>query len=87
MIFAKTVDDCEVMFGDTIKAIDPERDGTRVMFESGKERFFDLVVGADGLHSTVRGWSSGRKRDLSRPRRRIRGLWLQASRRRRVRDL
>ena len=54
MIFAKTVDDCEVMFGDTIKAIDQERDGTRVMFESGQERFFDLVIGADGLHSTVR---------------------------------
>ena len=54
MIFAKTVDDCEVMFGDTIKAIDQERDGTRVTFESGRERFFDLVIGADGLHSTVR---------------------------------
>ena len=54
MIFANTVDDCEVMFGDTIKAIDQERDGTHVTFESGIERFFDLVVGADGLHSTVR---------------------------------
>ena len=54
MIFAKTVDDCEVMFGDTIKAIDQERDGMHVTFESGIERFFDLVVGADGLHSTVR---------------------------------
>ena len=54
MIFAKTVDECEVMFGDTIKAIDQERDGTRVMLESGQEQFFDLVIGADGLHSTVR---------------------------------
>ena len=35
MIFAKTVDDCEIMFGDTIKAIDQERDGTHVTFESG----------------------------------------------------
>ena len=55
MIFAKTVDDCEAMFGDTIKAIDQEQDGTHVTFESGQERFFDLVIGADSLHSTVFG--------------------------------
>ena len=55
LIFTKIVDDCEVLFGDTIRAIDQEEDGTRVTFESGKERRFDLVIGADGLHSTVRG--------------------------------
>ena len=54
LIFSKIADDCEVLFGDTIKAIDQEEDGTRVTFESGKERRFDLVIGADGLHS-VRG--------------------------------
>ena len=55
LIFTKIVDDCEVLFGDTIRAIDQEEDGTHVTFESGKERRFDLVIGADGLHSTVRG--------------------------------
>jgi 2-polyprenyl-6-methoxyphenol hydroxylase-like FAD-dependent oxidoreductase len=54
LIFAKIADDCEVLFGDTIKAINQEENGTRVTFESGKERRFDLVIGADGLHSTVR---------------------------------
>ena len=54
LIFAKIADDCEVLFGDTVKAIDQEQDGTRVSFERGKERRFDLVIGADGLHSAVR---------------------------------
>ena len=54
LIFAAIADDCEVMFGDSIKAIDQDNDGTRVTFERGQERRFDLVIGADGLHSTVR---------------------------------
>jgi 2-polyprenyl-6-methoxyphenol hydroxylase-like FAD-dependent oxidoreductase len=54
LIFAKIIDDCEVLFGDTVEAIDQEQDGARVSFESGKERRFDLIIGADGLHSTVR---------------------------------
>ena len=53
LIFSKIVDNCEVLFGDTIKAIDQQPDGTHVTFESGRERRFDLVIGADGLHSTV----------------------------------
>jgi 2-polyprenyl-6-methoxyphenol hydroxylase-like FAD-dependent oxidoreductase len=53
-IFAKIADDCEVLFGDTVKPIDQGQDGTRVSFERGKERRFDLVIGADGLHSAVR---------------------------------
>ncbi|MFI6321783.1 FAD-dependent monooxygenase [Nonomuraea sp. NPDC050556] len=44
-------DDVEYLFGDSIAAI--ADDGT-VTFESGTERRFDLVVGADGLHSNVR---------------------------------
>lgn len=54
LIFAKITNDCEVLFDDAINAIDQVEDGTLVRFERGKERRFDLVVGADGLHSTVR---------------------------------
>ena len=57
LIFSKIADDCEVLFGDTVKAID--QDGAHVSFESGKERRFDLVIGADGLHSTVRRLAFG----------------------------
>lgn len=44
----------EFVFGDSIARIDQAKDGVFVEFESGKTRSFDLVVGADGLHSKVR---------------------------------
>ena len=44
-------DGVEYLFGDTITSID----GTRVTFEKAAPRDFDVVVGADGLHSNVRG--------------------------------
>ncbi|MQY27066.1 FAD-dependent monooxygenase [Nocardia aurantia] len=46
-----TRDDVEYVFGDSITAIGP--DG-QVSFERAEPRRFDLVVGADGLHSNVR---------------------------------
>ncbi|WP_395308348.1 FAD-dependent monooxygenase [Mycobacterium sp. AMU20-3851] len=44
-------DDIEYLFGDHLTAIDP--DG-RVEFAGAGSRKFDLVIGADGLHSGVR---------------------------------
>ncbi len=41
----------EYVFGDSITAISPDGE---VRFENGPPRTFDLVVGADGLHSNVR---------------------------------
>jgi 2-polyprenyl-6-methoxyphenol hydroxylase-like FAD-dependent oxidoreductase len=43
--------DVEYLFGDSITAVGPDGD---VTFEVGPPRRFDLVVGADGLHSNVR---------------------------------
>jgi 2-polyprenyl-6-methoxyphenol hydroxylase-like FAD-dependent oxidoreductase len=43
-------DGVEHLFDDTITSID----GTRVTFEKAAPRDFDVVVGADGLHSNVR---------------------------------
>jgi 2-polyprenyl-6-methoxyphenol hydroxylase-like FAD-dependent oxidoreductase len=51
ILHAATRDDVEYVFGDSATAI--ADDGT-VAFERGAARRFDLVVGADGLHSTVR---------------------------------
>lgn len=45
----------EVVLGDTVRALDDDGDRVHVTFESGSRRDFDLVVGADGLHSRVRG--------------------------------
>ncbi|MBO0679664.1 FAD-dependent monooxygenase [Mycolicibacterium sp. S2-37] len=44
----------EFVFGDTATAIDDSGDAVRVEFGGGSARDFDLVVGADGLHSAVR---------------------------------
>lgn len=45
----------ELRFGDHITRIDQSTDGARVTFASGMTREFDAVIGADGLHSGVRG--------------------------------
>ncbi|HEY6905738.1 MAG TPA: FAD-binding domain [Candidatus Acidoferrales bacterium] len=44
----------EAIFGDSVAQIDQSDKCVHVVFESGAERDFDLVVGADGLHSRVR---------------------------------
>jgi 2-polyprenyl-6-methoxyphenol hydroxylase-like FAD-dependent oxidoreductase len=46
--------DVEYRFGDSVRTIDQRTDGVRVEFDSGRTQRFDLVVGADGLHSVVR---------------------------------
>jgi 2-polyprenyl-6-methoxyphenol hydroxylase-like FAD-dependent oxidoreductase len=44
-------DDVEYLFGDSITSISPDGD---VTFERAARRTFDVVIGADGLHSNVR---------------------------------
>jgi 2-polyprenyl-6-methoxyphenol hydroxylase-like FAD-dependent oxidoreductase len=50
---------CDVIVGDSIVGIEQGRDGVRVRFERNAERRFDLLIGADGLHSTVRSLAFG----------------------------
>jgi len=57
----------EMIFGDSIAAIDDGEDGALVRFDSGVERRFDLVVGADGIRSNVRALVFGPDRDFLRP--------------------
>ncbi|WP_242891553.1 FAD-dependent monooxygenase [Actinomadura litoris] len=56
-------DGVEYLFGDSIAALDQDEDAVRVTFRSGLTRTFDLVVGADGLHSTTRSLVFGPERD------------------------
>ena len=53
-ILADTIKDIECLFGDSICAISQNSDNVQVDFEKGQPRTFDLVIGADGLHSVVR---------------------------------
>ncbi|MGW8761325.1 FAD-dependent monooxygenase [Streptomyces sp. NPDC055815] len=49
----------EYLFGDSITGLDEGETGVHVDFAHGPSRTFDLVVGADGLHSTVRRLTFG----------------------------
>jgi len=53
-IFGKVEGQIETIFGDSVRGIDQTEKCVHVTFERGGERDFDLVVGADGLHSRVR---------------------------------
>jgi 2-polyprenyl-6-methoxyphenol hydroxylase-like FAD-dependent oxidoreductase len=44
----------EYLFDDSITALDDDGAAVRVTFEHAAPRSFDLVIGADGLHSNVR---------------------------------
>jgi 2-polyprenyl-6-methoxyphenol hydroxylase-like FAD-dependent oxidoreductase len=54
LLFEKIEGRCETIFGDSITKITPDGDGVSVAFEKAPERSFDLIIGADGLHSRVR---------------------------------
>jgi 2-polyprenyl-6-methoxyphenol hydroxylase-like FAD-dependent oxidoreductase len=49
----------ETIFGDSIDTIAPHGAGVRVAFKRAAPRDFDLVIGADGLHSNVRRLAFG----------------------------
>lgn len=54
-----TRDTSEYIFDDSIAAILQTDNGVDVQFEQGANRRFDLVIGADGLHSRVRALAFG----------------------------
>ena len=59
LLFEKIHGTSEVIFGDEIVSLDEREHGVFVQFERGPAREFDLVVGADGLHSRVRTLAFG----------------------------
>src|SRR5262249_674530 len=56
----------ETLFDNSISAIDERASGVLVSFEHGAAREFDLVIGADGLHSTVRHLVFGPERQFEK---------------------
>jgi 2-polyprenyl-6-methoxyphenol hydroxylase-like FAD-dependent oxidoreductase len=59
ILYDATRGDVEYVFNDSISRLEEIADGVRVTFQSGSQRVFGLVVGADGLHSNVRGLAFG----------------------------
>jgi 2-polyprenyl-6-methoxyphenol hydroxylase-like FAD-dependent oxidoreductase len=66
VLYERTADRCEYVFGDSIAALTETADGVRVEFENAPARTFDLVVGCDGVHSAVRRLAFGPERDYVR---------------------
>ena len=54
MLFDAVEDKVEFMFGDSIHSLTDETHQVAVSFKRNKQRTFDLVIGCDGVHSTVR---------------------------------
>lgn len=54
IMYERTRDSVEYVFGDSVASLTEVPDGVEVTFEHGAPRRFDLVVGADGLHSRTR---------------------------------
>jgi len=59
MLLDSSQQDAEFRFGDTIVGIESDDHGVDVTFERGAPDRFDLVVGADGIHSAVRRLAFG----------------------------
>ncbi|MFD9242307.1 FAD-dependent monooxygenase [Streptomyces sp. NPDC059556] len=66
ILHERTRDDVEYLFDDSIATLDEDPDGVTVTFESGTVRRFDLVVGADGLHSHTRRLVFGEEKRFKR---------------------
>jgi hypothetical protein len=58
-MYEHTKDSVEYVFGDSIATLTESPEGVDVTFERGAPRRFDLVVGADGLHSLTRRLAFG----------------------------
>ncbi|TWG07866.1 FAD-dependent monooxygenase [Saccharopolyspora dendranthemae] len=59
VLYEAVRDDVEFVFHDSIDVLDEHPEGVRVTFRSGAQRDFDLVVGADGMHSRTRELTFG----------------------------
>jgi 2-polyprenyl-6-methoxyphenol hydroxylase-like FAD-dependent oxidoreductase len=68
ILYEATRDGTEYLFGDSVTSLRQDADGVQVTFAHAAPRTFDLVIGADGLHSNVRRLafadSPGSVRDL-----------------------
>lgn len=53
-LLKESVGEIECLFGEVITALEETSVGINVTFEKSSPRLFDIIIGADGLHSNVR---------------------------------
>jgi 2-polyprenyl-6-methoxyphenol hydroxylase-like FAD-dependent oxidoreductase len=63
VLYEQTAGSCTYLFGDSITVLTESATGVHVEFEHAPARTFDLVFGADGIHSRVRRLAFGPERD------------------------
>ena len=66
VLYDDTSDGVEYVFGDRIAELTQDADGVDVTFASGDRRRFELVIGADGLHSALRAMVFGPREQFVR---------------------
>ncbi|WP_406232957.1 FAD-dependent monooxygenase [Nocardia sp. NBC_01009] len=66
ILFDATKGDVEYLFGDSITDMTQHADGVTVGFRNAAPRVFDLVIGADGMHSAVRRIAFGPEEQFAR---------------------
>jgi 2-polyprenyl-6-methoxyphenol hydroxylase-like FAD-dependent oxidoreductase len=59
ILYRATKDDTEYIFGDSVTGLTQDDAGVHVTFERAAPRTFDLVIGADGMHSNIRRLAFG----------------------------
>jgi 2-polyprenyl-6-methoxyphenol hydroxylase-like FAD-dependent oxidoreductase len=59
IIYEASRNDIEYVFGDSISSLEETQQGVDVTFDHSSPQTFDLVIGADGLHSTTRRLAFG----------------------------
>ncbi len=64
VIYGNLDKDIEVIFGNTINNVGQDDEKVAVSFQNGTKRNFDLVIGADGLHSNVRNLAFGEETEF-----------------------
>lgn len=66
VIYQNLDKETEIIFGDFIKEIKQDNEKVIVTLKSGVIRSFDLLVGADGLHSNVRNLIFGKESEFEK---------------------
>jgi 2-polyprenyl-6-methoxyphenol hydroxylase-like FAD-dependent oxidoreductase len=65
-LYTAVRDDVEFLFNDSVDILDQSDHGVDVTFRTGSRRTFDMVFGADGLHSRTRELLFGREEQFHR---------------------
>lgn len=65
VLYNTVKDDIEINFNTSIASVRQSADSVSVSYENGKEDVFDLLVGADGIHSNVRSLVFGPEKDFA----------------------